>query len=50
MRTARKLWGVAGKMVKLFEIVLDAPPSPRGFLSGSELTGKLVVEVDETKS
>ena len=38
------------KMVKVFEIVLDDPPSPRGFLCGSRVAGKVVVEVDEPKS
>lgn len=37
-------------MVKVFEIVLNDPPSPRGFVSGSELTGKAVVKIDEGKS
>jgi hypothetical protein len=37
-------------MVKVFEIVLDDPPSPRGILSGSKLTGKAVVQIDEGKS
>ena len=38
------------KMVKVFEIVLDDPPSSRGFLSGSKLTGKAVVKIDEGKT
>ena len=37
-------------MVKVFEIVLNDPPSPRGFVSGSKLTGKAVVKIDEGKS
>ena len=48
MRIYKRVW--PEKMVKVFEIVLDDPPSPRGFLSGSKLTGKAVVQIDEGKS
>ena len=37
-------------MVKVFEIVLDPPASPSGYLSGSTLSGTVVVETGEPKS
>ena len=37
-------------MVKLFEIVLEPSVSSKGYLSGSKLSGKLVVETGEAKS
>jgi hypothetical protein len=37
-------------MVKAFEISVDAPPSPKGHVSGSKVTGRVVVENDEAKS
>lgn len=37
-------------MVKVFEIVLDDPPVPRGFPSGSKLSGRVLIEADEEKT
>ena len=44
------LWESQKIMVKVFEIVLDPPASPSGYLSGSKLSGKAVVEAGEPKS
>ena len=37
-------------MVKVFEVIVESPPSPKGYLAGSKLTGRVVVETDAEKN
>ena len=42
--------GAEEKMVKVFEVIVEPPPCPKGYLAGSQLTGRAVLETDAEKN